>query len=208
VDYGKQPVYGRFRAGDVRHSQADSLETVGTGKHVRVQLVHVLGHGVGRQGLADVLFDLRQRRMVAVSGAGRRIDERLHLRIAGGDQHVQEAADVHLVGGDRVFQRTRHGAQRRLMQHEVDAFNGAAASVQVANIAFHEGKARPLLGRDRGTHFIQIALVTGCEVVQARDGLVQLQQGFQQVRPDEAGAAGHQPLARRGRQFLLDGFKA
>ena len=23
VDYGKQPVYGDFRAGDVRHSQAD-----------------------------------------------------------------------------------------------------------------------------------------------------------------------------------------
>ncbi|KAG1248980.1 hypothetical protein G6F65_019318 [Rhizopus arrhizus] len=146
--------------------------------------------------------------MVAVRGTGRRIDERLHLRIAGGDQHVQEAAYVHLVGGDRIFQRTRHGAQRGLMQHEVHAVNGAAASIQVADIAFHEGKARPLLGRNRSAHFIQVALVTGCVVVQAGDGVILLQEGFLQVRPDEAGAAGHQPLARRGGQFLLDGLKA
>lgn len=93
------------------------------------------------------------------------------------------------------------------MQHEVHALNGAVAGVQVANIAFHEGEARPLLGRDRCADFVQVALVAGGKVVQAGDGLVQLQQGLQQVRADEAGASGHEPLARRGGQFLLDGVK-
>ncbi|MCY1526865.1 hypothetical protein D9M68_619090 [compost metagenome] len=187
--------------------QAHGLEAIGAREHVRVQLVDVLGHRVRRQGLADVLFDLGQRGMVAVGGAGGRIHERLHFGIARRDQHVQEPADIHLVGGDRVLQRARHRAQRRLMQHEVGALHGAAAGFQVADIAFNEGKARPFLGRDRTADFVQVALVAGGEIVQAGDGLAQFQQGLQQVRADEAGAAGHQPLAGSRRQFLLDGFK-
>ncbi len=91
------------RAKDVEVAQADGFEAIGAGEDVGVDLVDQLSDGVGRQRLADVVFDLGQRRMVAVGGAAGGVDEALYFGIARGNEHVEEAADVGFVGGDGVF---------------------------------------------------------------------------------------------------------
>jgi len=53
----------------VKISQANGVEAVGTGEHVCVEFVDVLGDGIGRQGLANLVFYLGQPRVVAVGGA-------------------------------------------------------------------------------------------------------------------------------------------
>ena len=52
--------------------------------------------------------------------------------------------DIAGVGGQRVFQRAGHGAERRLVQNVVNALAGLAAVADFADVAFNEGKARPL----------------------------------------------------------------
>ena len=84
--------------------------------------------------------------MVAVSGTAGGVDEALHLGIACRDKHVQEAVDVGGVASDRVVQAAGHGTQCGLMEHVIDALAGGAAIVELADVAFDETEAPPLLG--------------------------------------------------------------
>ena len=85
--------------------------------------------------------------MVAIGAAGG-VGEAFDASIARGDEHVEEAGDVGGVGGDGVFEAARHAAERGLVQHIIDAQAGLPAIVQIADVAFNEGEARPLRGRD------------------------------------------------------------
>lgn len=61
------------------------------------------------------------------------------------------------------------------------------------------------MGRgDQGLDLIQVVLVAGGEVVEPDDGLVELEQGFQQVGADEAGHAGDEPGFGVGLELVLD----
>ena len=98
-----------------------------------------------------------------------------------------------MIGGDRVIDGTRHGAQGGLVEDVVHPSDGLLAVFQVADVAFNEAEVGPLLCCDGVLNFVQVVLVTGGKVVQADNGLVEAQQGFQQVGADEAGHAGDQP---------------
>ena len=190
----------------VEVAQANGLEAVAVGEYVGIQLVDVLGDGIGAERLANALLHLGQGRMVAIGAAAAGIHKALHLGIARGHQHVEEAGDVGGVGVGRVCQAARHAAQRGLVQHVIDAFAGTGAVFRLADVTFNEAEAAPLLRSHKTLHFLQVVAKAGGEVVQAHHALIQLQQRFQQVGADEAGNAGHQPGARIGRQLLQQAF--
>ena len=177
----------------VEVTQSNGVEVVGAGEDVSVEFVNVFGDGIGRQGFADTVFDLGQARVVAVGGAGGGVGEALYAFVLRGNQHVQEPVDVGLIGGDGVVNGTGHGAQGGLVQDVVCAGDGFCAVFQVADVAFDEGEVGPLVGGDFALDFVQVVLVASGEVVQADDGLVQLQEGFQQIGADEACYAGDEP---------------
>ena len=90
------------------------------------------------------------------------------------------------------------------MQNVIHVLHGLLAGGRIADIALDEREVPPLFGAHRFLDFVQVVLMAGCEVVQTDDRLVQLQQGFQQIGADEAGAAGDQPALGLGAQFDQD----
>ncbi len=192
----------------VEVAQADGVEVVGAGEDVGVEFVDVFGDGIGRQGFSDTVFDLGQARVVAVGGAGGGVGEALDPFVFCCHQHVQEPVDVGLIGGDGIIDGPGHGTQGRLVEDVVGAGDGFFTVFQVADVAFDEGETSPLVGGDGLLDFVQVVLVAGGKVVQADDGLVQLQEGFQQVGADEACYAGDQPGFGVGCEVLLDLFVA
>ena len=220
VEHGGDPLgdyrrVGPFRvlaaAEDVEVAQADGFESVAAVEDFGVEFVDVLGHRVGRERFADLIFQLGQAGVVAVGGAGGGVNQAGYLGVAGGGEHIEKAADVVFVGGDGVFQRAGHAAQSGLVEDVVDgnALRGdrfeicpqlgwgktqrPPAVVQVADIALDEVEVLPLLRSNQALHLIQAVLVAGGEVVQPHHPLVELQHGFQQVGADEAGHPGDQP---------------
>ena len=87
-------------------------------------------------------------------------------------------------------------AERRLMQHVIDALAGASAVIERADVALDEGEPRPLRRLDQRLHFIEIALIAGREIVEPHHALIELEQRLQQIRADKAGDAGDQPGSR------------
>ena len=110
------------------------------------------------------MFHLGQGRVVAIGAAGR-VGRAAQLRVTRSHQHGQKTANVDGVGCERVGQAGRQAAHGGLVEHMLHAITGALAIFEVANVAFHEGKARPLLGSHQSLHFIRVALVAGCKVV-------------------------------------------
>src|SRR5207248_8884728 len=115
--------------------------------------------------LAGDRLDLRQRRMIAIDGARARVDKSLHTRIARRHLHVEEARYVRRRAGERIVDRARHAAERRLVQNDVDAGAGALASIERADVALDEADAHR-----------QVLALAGGEVVEADDGLLELEQ--------------------------------
>ena len=192
-DRGVGPVRVLAAAVDIEIAQADARKAVGTGEDVGIEFVHVLGHGVGRQGGADGIFVLGQLRMIAIGRTGGGVDEPGHIRVPGRDQHVHKAVDIALVGPDGILNGARHRAQRGLVQDIVHALTGLAAGCQIPDIALEEGEIVPLGCGDAGMDVVQIVLVAGGKIVQADDPLVQLEQGFQEIGADEASYTGDEP---------------
>ena len=96
------------------------MQAVGAGENIGIEFVNVFCYCVRGQRLADVVFDLGQRRMVAVGGTAGGVDEALYFCIAGGNQHVQKAANVGFVGSNRVFKGAGHAAKGGLVKNVVD----------------------------------------------------------------------------------------
>ena len=84
------------------------------------------------------------------------------------------------------------------MQNMLYALAGLVAGIDIANIAFNEGKAAPGFGANDVAHHVQIFLVAGHKVVQPNHGLPKLEQGFQQVGANKARNAGDEPTRRFG----------
>ncbi len=145
----------------VEIAQSDALQAIDPAEYVCVEFVEIFGHRIGRQRLADEVFDLGQARVIAIGGAGRRINEATHARVARGDQHVQKTRGVDRVRCQRVFNRARHRSQSRLMQHDVDALTSPLASLRIDNVTLDEGVPLPGLFANEAPHFIQIGLMAG-----------------------------------------------
>lgn len=176
-------------AKDVEVTQADGLGAIEIAKVRSVEFVDVLGDGIGREGLANLIFDLGQAGAVAIGGAAGRIDKALDTGFLGRPEHVHKAGDVHIGGGHGVGDGTRDRAQRGLMQHVVDAIRRAAAGVAVAYIAHHEPEGGiPHEGQ-------QILHLARGEVVQHQHLVVLCQQRLNQVGADEARPARDQNTA-------------
>ena len=84
------------------------------------------------------------------------------------------------------------------MQNVLHALAGGVAGVDIANIAFDEGKPTPRFWANDVAHHVQIFLVAGKEVVQTNHGLPKFQQMFQQVGANKARNAGDKPTRRLG----------
>ncbi len=171
-------------AEDIEVAQADGLHSVELGEVPGIEFIDILGDGIRRERLADLVLDFRQRLAVAISRAAGGIDEAPDLGIAGSNQHVEEAHDIDFGREDRVFDGTRDRADRRLVQDEVDAGAGLVAGGEVADVALDQAEARIVeVGLD-------VASVAGEEVVQADDVVVLLQQDLDKIGADKARAAG------------------
>ena len=180
----------------VEIAQADGFEAVALREHLRIELVHVLGEPVGRERPADHLFDLRQRRVIAVNGARARVHETRGARFARRDQHVEKPGDVGFAGGDRVIDRARHAAERRLVQHQLGAGAGLAAGVERADVALDQAEVAPARLAHRRGELRQVLAPAGREVVEPDHALIEREQAREKVRADEAGAAGQKPGLR------------
>jgi len=128
--------------------------------------------------------------VVAIGGTGGGVGEAAYLFVLCGHQYVQETVDVGLISGDGVLDGARHGAQGGLVKDVICPLYGFAAVAKVADVAFDEAEATPLLFSDQGLDLVQVVLVAGGEVVQAHYCLVQFKQGFQQVGAYETGDSG------------------
>ena len=67
------------------------------------------------------------------------------------------------------------------MQNAINALAGFNTISLVADIAFDEGEARPLVRGNEALNFIQVVLVAGGEIVQADYFLIQFEKVFQEV---------------------------
>jgi hypothetical protein len=107
------------------------------------------------------------------------------------------------VRGQRIGHRARHRTERGLVQHDLRTAAGLRASGGIGDVALHKTMACPRRFADTGAHVIEIALVAGGEVVEAGHLLAAAQQMFEQVRADEAGAAGDEPATRHRTKPLV-----
>ena len=79
------------------------------------------------------------------------------------------------------------------MQDADCAVERFAAGFEVAYVALDQLEATPTLGADVVFHLGQIVPVTGREIVEADDFLVEPEECFDEVRADEAGTARDEP---------------
>src|SRR6266851_6996763 len=86
------------------------------------------------------------------------------------------------------------------MQNDIYRPASLAALIERADIALDEIKILPLA---RAYGLLHVAPVPGREIVQADHRLIQLQQGFQEMRADEPGRTGDQPGARAAPDAIL-----
>jgi hypothetical protein len=102
------------------------------------------------------------------------------------------------VGAGRIGERSRHRRERRLVEDDVDVFDRLTARAGIADVTCQEAKACSLCGRHARQGQLDILEAAGREVVEPRDGLIEAEQGFEQMRPNEACYARDEPLPRPG----------
>jgi len=185
------------RAEDVEVAKADGLVAVADVEDIRVELVHLLGEPVGRHGAAGERLDLGQRGVIAIYRARAGVDKPRYAGIPGGDEQVEKAGDIGRGAGDRIIDGPRHAAERRLVQHDVDAGAGALAGIDRTDVALDEADS----GR-------QVFALARGEVVEADDRLAEREQPLGEMRADEAGGARDEPGAAAAPNALLRGFVA
>jgi hypothetical protein len=89
------------------------------------------------------------------------------------------------------------------MEDIVRALTRATTVVTVADVAVDALEVVPLFGADESLDFVEVALITSAEVVQANNALIQFEQGFKQVAADEARNARDEPGLRLSLELLL-----
>ena len=163
---------------DVEIAQYDRLQPVGRLARDAVVLARELGGRVRRQRPGHVLLRVRQCGGVSVRRRGPGVHHAAHALVPGREQHVQRAGRVHLVCHDRLVHRSLDRRDRGVMQHAIDALDGAAAGVQVRDAAADEAYLT--------SHRREVRPATGRQVVQHRDVVSRSDEVLHQVRADEA----------------------
>src|SRR6266481_7866575 len=79
------------RAEDIEIAQADGVQIKCLGKDTGIKFVDGFCGGVGGKGLAEVVFDFRQGRKIAIDGTAGRVNEAPDFGVAGGNKHVEKA---------------------------------------------------------------------------------------------------------------------
>ena len=103
---------------------------------VRHQLVRLLGRGVERQRMIDVLVHgERHLRVRAVHRAGRGVDEVLDAVVPAAFEHVREADDVAVDVGVRILQRVAHAGLRARGESRAANFSRANSACMPARSA-------------------------------------------------------------------------
>src|SRR6185437_4279268 len=108
------------------------------------------------------------------------------------------------MGAQRILDRARHRAQRCLVQHDVDVAARLAACAWIGDIRFDETVAAPARHPHARLDLVEVPAIAGRKIVEADDALIETEQGFDEVRADEAGAAGDEPAQRTLAQLRRD----
>jgi hypothetical protein len=182
------------RAVDVAVAQDDRRQAVEALVPAAVGLGAVLALPVGghrpRRAVSGVGHELR----IAVDrAAGRRVEHALDAGEPRGLEHVDRAHDVDARVPGRVLDRLAHIDLRREVEDDVGPRRGehAAHPVRVADVGLLEARA----ARERGGEVLALA---GGQVVDDQDLVAAIEQRVDEVRADEAGAAGDQGTHGRG----------
>ena len=182
----------------VEIAQADGLHSVGFGKDIGIELVHILGDGIGRQGFPDHILNLGERLAVAIGGGAGGIDEPLDAGIATCYQHLQKTRHIYFVRCDRVFDGSGYRTECRLMKYKIDSFNGLAAIIHVADIAHLQGKRFGIF-HQQGE---QVPDLAGGKVVEHRYLMASFQQLFREVRSNKTGSTGDQYISHLKKSII------
>ncbi len=108
------------------------------------------------------------------------------------------------MAAERIGHRAWDGAERGLVQHDVDVGRGTRAGFGVANVALNEFEPPECFGANARRDIIQVVLVACGKTVQPDHGLFQAQQRLQQMRSDEACDPSDEPTSRRSSQSILN----
>ena len=186
-DGGVCPVGVLTAAEDVEVPQADILRPVGAREDIRVELVHVFGYGIGREGPADDILHLGQGPAVTVCGAAGSEDETPDTSVSRRDKHVEKAADIHGIGGYGVLDGARHRAEGGLVEDVFHAVDRLPAVLHVADVSYQETETSGVFFKQRQ----DVLNMSRREVVEAAHRVPFLQKMLAEVGAYESGAAGH-----------------
>jgi hypothetical protein len=131
---------------------------------------------VEEQGLVDRELGLR-----AVDRRGRGEDHAPHAFVAGGEQHVEGALDVDGARGERILDGAGNRAERAQVEDDLGAADRVVDALVAAQLAFD----------DLDLEAREVGAVAGREVVEHADVVAPLEQVANEVRADEAAAAGN-----------------
>src|SRR5437868_762571 len=98
--------------------------------------------------MPDLIFDLGQAGMIAVSRTRRGVNKSLHTGVASSDEHVDETQIVRRMGAQRVFDGPRNGTESRFMQDNVDSIAGLATRFEIDDIGLIKRVPLPRLLAD------------------------------------------------------------
>jgi hypothetical protein len=87
----------------------------------------------------------------------------------------------------------------------IDSGDGGLTIRRVFQVALDEGQATGAVRVPPGDGF-EVGAVSRGKIVEADDLLAEVEEVFEQMRPDEAGSAGDEPAARFGREVGIEGI--
>src|SRR5690606_6903018 len=185
-ELGRDGGVGRIRvlarAEDIEVAQRDGLDVIKVVEDRHELLAGELGDGVRRERVRREALVLRRDFRIAIDGGRRGEDDPSNASVAGGNEQVQRAGDVDGKRGLRIGDRARDGGQGTLVIDQLDAVDGAAEVVLVAEVAFHQLN---IVG-----DVVEVAAVAGGEVVEDADVLAIGEEAGDEMGANESGAAG------------------
>lgn len=120
------------RPEDVEVAQPHIFQSVVLEKLARVDLVHELRRPIRTQRPADLRFDFRRARIVAIDRAAARVNHPPHPVVPRRSEQIERAGDVRLVAAERILDGERHGDETRVMQDVVHPIARLAARAMSA----------------------------------------------------------------------------
>src|SRR5438034_8980106 len=159
---------------------------------MRHHLVRLFRRAIERHRVIGVLmlgeWLLRVR---PIDGAGRSVDEMLHVVVPAALQDIEESGDVAVDVGVRVFHRIAHSG----LGGEVDDPPRAPLAKEAGHLCaigdVEPDKLEPVeVAELLKARLLQLRIVVGIEIVDSHDGVAALEEPFRDVVADESGRAG------------------